>query len=104
LIKGKWYYLYRAVDKHGETIDFLLTEILDKKAAKRFLTKMITRNGKPSVINIDKSVANKAAMLDYNAEHNTRIKIRHWKYINNIVEADHRFVKRKIRHAMTIVA
>jgi putative transposase len=46
LIKGKWYYLDRAIDKQGETIDFLLTEKRDKKAANRFLTKMITRNGK----------------------------------------------------------
>ena len=82
LTKGKWYYLYRAVDKQGETIDFLLTERRDKKAAKRFLVKMVSRNGKPSLIDIDKSGANKAAILDYNAENNTRIKIRQCKYLN----------------------
>ena len=100
LVKGKWMYLYRAVDKYGKTIDFLLTKRRDKKAAKRFLKKMIRRNGKPGVINIDKSGANKAAISDYNKENNTRIKIRQNKYLNNIVEADHRFVKRKMKQAM----
>ena len=100
LVKGKWMYLYRAVDKQGETIDFLLTKHRDKKAAKRFLKKMIKRNGKPGLLNIDKSGANKAAITDYNKENNTRIKIRQCKFLNNIVEADHRFVKRKMRQAM----
>lgn len=100
LVKGKWMYLYRAVDKQGETIDFLLTKYRDKKAVKRFLKKMIKRNGKPGLINIDKSGANNAAIKDYNKEHNTRIRIRQCKYLNNIVEQDHRFVKRKMRQAM----
>ena len=100
LVKGQWMYLYRAVDKAGETIDFLLTKRRDKKAAKRFLKKMIERNGKPSLINIDKSGVNKAAIMDYNKEYGTRIKIRQNKYLNNIVESDHRFVKRKMRQTM----
>ena len=93
-------YLYRAVDKEGNTIDFLLTKHRDKKAVKRFLKQMINRNGKPSLINIDKSGANRAGINDYNRDNNTRIKIRSCKYLNNIVEADHRFVKRKMRQAM----
>ena len=100
LIKGKWFYLYRAVDKQGQTIDFLLTKKQDKKAAKRFLAKMVKRNGKPSLINIDSSAASKAAIIQYNKENNTRIKVRQCKYLNNIVESDHRFVKRKMRQAM----
>ena len=76
LIKGKWFYLYRAVDKQGQTIDFLLTKKREKKAAKRFLAKMVKRNGKPSLINIDSSAASKAAIIQYNKENNTRIKVR----------------------------
>jgi len=76
LIKGNWYYLYRAVDKQGKTIDFLLSKRKDKKAARRFWEKIIKRNCKPALINIDKSGANKAALNDYNKENNTRIKIR----------------------------
>ena len=80
-VKGQWMYLYRAVDKQGETIDFLLTKHRDMKAAKRFLKKAIKRNGKPSLINIAKSGANKAAIKSYNKENNTRIKIRQCKYL-----------------------
>jgi len=61
---------------------------------------MIKHNGKPGLINIDKSGANKAAINDYNQESNTRIKIRQCKYLNNVIEQDHRFVKRKMKHAM----
>ncbi len=96
-VKGKWVYLYRAVDKTGQTIDFLLTEKRDQKAAKRFLAKAIGRNGTPDKINIDKSGANAAAIVSYNAEHGTQIDIRKCKYLNNIVEQDHRGVKRITR-------
>jgi len=99
-VKGQWMYLYRAVDTRGETIDFLLTKYRDKQAAKRFLKKAIKRNGKPGLINIDKSGANKASIEDYNREHKTKIKIRQCKYLNNIVEQDHLFVKRKMHQAM----
>jgi len=100
LVKGEWKYLYHAVDKEGNTIDFLLTARRDRKAVKRFLKKMIKRNGKPGLINIDKSGANKAGIEDYNREHNTRIKVRQCKYLNNVVEQDHRFIKRKMKQAM----
>ncbi len=90
-------YLYRAVDKLGQTIDFLLTEKRDQKAAKRFLNQAISRNGTPEKINIDKSAANTAAIVSYNAEHGTQIEIRQGKYLNNIVEQDHRGVKRITR-------
>jgi transposase-like protein len=96
-VKGKWKYFYRAVDKQGNTIDFLLTAKRDKKAALRFLTKAIGRNGKPGLINIDKSGANTAAIQDYNDDNHKRIKIRQCKYLNNIVEQDHRHVKRRVR-------
>jgi transposase-like protein len=95
--KGQWYYLYRAVDKTGQTIDFLLTEQRDEQAAKRFLTKAIRRHGVPEKITIDGSAANKAAIESYNEEHGTTIVIRQIKYLNNIVEQDHRGVKRVTR-------
>ena len=85
------------MDKQGHTIDFLLTAKRDKKAALRFLTKAIDRNGKPGLVNIDNSGANSAAIRDYDDDHNTRIKIRQCKYLNNIVEQDHRHVKRRCR-------
>jgi transposase-like protein len=96
-VKGQWYYLYRAVDKTGQTIDFLLTAQRDEQAAKRFLTKAIRRHGVPEKITIDGSAANEAAIRSYNAEHGTAIEIRKVKYLNNIVEQDHRAVKRVTR-------
>jgi putative transposase len=96
-IKGQWSYLYRAVDKRGQTIDFLLTKQRDERAAKRFLTKAIRRHGVPEKITIDGSAANKAAIESYNAAHSTTIVIRQVKYLNNIVEQDHRAVKRVTR-------
>jgi putative transposase len=96
-IKGQWYYLYRVVDKPGQTIDVLLTEHRDKEAALRFLKKAIRRNGLPETITIDGSDANEAAIKSYNEEHGTAIIIRQVKYFNNIVEQDHRAVKRVTR-------
>src|SRR5215218_6455367 len=95
--KGQWRYLYRAVDKHGQTIDFLLTEHRDTEAALRFLKKAIRRNGLPEKITIDGSEANEAAIKHYNAEYGTNILIRQVKYLNNMVEQDHRGVKRVTR-------
>ena len=89
--------VYRAVDKYGQTIDFLLTEQRDEPAAKRFLTKAIRRHGVPEKITIDGSAANEAAIKSYNTEHGTNIIIRKRKYVNNIVEQDHRAVKRVTR-------
>ena len=85
-VKGQWRYLYRAVDKHGQTIDFLLTEQRDKEAALRFLKKAIRRNGGPETITIDGSDAHAAAIKRYNAEHGTTIIMRQVKYLNNMVE------------------
>ena len=77
-----WRYLYRAVDKSGQTIDFLLTEHRDTEAALRFLKKAIRRNGVPETITIDGSDANEAAIKRYNEEHGTAIAIRQVKYLN----------------------
>jgi transposase-like protein len=96
-VKGQWRYLYRAVDKTGQTIDFLLTKERDEQAAKRFLTKAIRRHGVPEKITIDGSAANEAAITSYNEAHGTAIAIRKIKYLNNIVEQDHRAVQRVTR-------
>jgi putative transposase len=96
-VKGEWRYLYRAVDKHGQTIDFLLTEQRDQEAALRFLKKAIRRHDIPETITIDGSEANAAAIKGYNEEYGTNIIIRQIKYLNNLVEQDHRGVKRITR-------
>ena len=96
-VKGEWRYLYRAVDKSGQTIDFLLTEYRDTEAALRFLTQAIRRHGVPDKITIDGSEANDAAIRRYNQQHGTAIIIRQIKYLNNLVEQDHRAVKRVTR-------
>ncbi len=96
-VKGQWTYYYRAVDKQGQTIDFLLTATRDTKAALRFLKKAIAQNGKPSLVNIDQSGANTAGLKQVNRDNKTRIKIRQCKYLNNIIEQDHRRIKRLTR-------
>ena len=100
-VKGAWKYLYRAVDKAGATVDFLLTAKRDGKAALRFLCKAIRHNGTPEKITIDQSGANTAAIESHNAEHktdhNAGIEFRQIKYLNNIVEQDHRAIKRSVR-------
>jgi putative transposase len=96
-VKGQWKYLYRAVDKQGQTIDFLLTAHRDRKAAQRFLRKAIRSHGVPEKVTIDQSGANTAAIESYNAEQATAIELRQVKYLNNVVEQDHRAVKRLVR-------
>ena len=96
-IKGKSAYLYRAVDKEGQTIDFLLTPTRDRDAAEAFLRKAIRNQGLPEKITIDQSGSNTAAISHYNKTHKTAIVIRHSKYLNNLVEQDHRAVKRIVR-------
>jgi putative transposase len=96
-IKGQWRYLYRAVDKAGQTIDFLLTARRDKKAALRFFRKAIRQHGLPDKVTIDKSGANKAALDALQEETGHDIEIRQSKYLNNLVEQDHRAIKRIVR-------
>jgi len=93
-VKGVWKYLYRAVDKEGKTVDFLLTTQRDKAAAMRFFDKAMQANDVPEKVTMDKSGANKAAIDEINARSETPIIVRQVKYLNNIVEQDHRAVKR----------
>ncbi len=92
-VRGKWMYLYRAVDKAGNTLDFMLSERRNCPAAARFFGKALSSNGIPSKIVIDKSGANAAG----NREVNKTQKVR-FKYLNSLIEKDHRFIKRRVRH------
>jgi transposase-like protein len=96
-INGQWRYLYRAVDKAGQTIDFLLTAYRDKKAALRFLKKAIRHHGLPEKVTIDKSSANTAALEALQEETDRPIEKRQIKYLNNLIEQDHRAIKRLTR-------
>jgi len=98
-VKGRDMYLYRAVDKYGNTVDFLLTRRKQKMSAQKFFNKAIGNNGKPRIVNIDKSGSNSSAILTVNKRSlsTKKIKIRKVKYLNNIIEQDHRRIKRRIR-------
>jgi transposase-like protein len=96
-IKGCWKYLYRAVDKVGQTIDFLLTAQRDKKAALRFFKKAVRQHGLPDTVTIDKSGANIAALEALSAGPGVEIIIRQSKYLNILIEQDHRAIKRIVK-------
>jgi len=102
-VKGKWVYLYRAVDKEGHTVDFMLSEKRDEPAARAFFKKAIGSSGLPEKVTMDKSGANKAgfntinlalALLCMFGGLPLQMTIRQIKYLNNIIEQDHRFVKK----------
>ena len=93
-VKGIWKYLYRAVDKEGKTVDFLVTAKRDKAAAMRFFDKAMQANDVHEKVTMDKSGANKAAIDEINASSGSPIIVQQVKYLNNIVEQDHRAVKR----------
>lgn len=98
-IKGQWYYLYRAIDRQGKTVDFLLTKHRDTQAARRFFKNAISKHACPIKVTIDKSGANKKAIEHFNFGF-TRFKpitIRQNKYLNNRIEQDHRFIKKRVR-------
>jgi IS6 family transposase len=85
-VKKGWMYLYRAVDSEGNTLEFLLSPRHDAEAAKRFFAKALAapHNGTPRVITVDKNAAYPKA----------------FKYLNNLVEQDHRFMKRLVKLGM----
>jgi len=108
-IKGQWHYLYRAVDKECHTIDFMLNEKRDKKAAFDFFCKWIGDNGLPDKITIDKSGSNLSALETTNhflclvalfGFQFFQLQIRQIKYLNNRVEQDHRGIKRIVKPMM----
>lgn len=87
-------YLYRAVDKAGDTVDFLLSAKRDKAAVRRYLKRAINLYGSPEKITIGKSGANTAALRNVNDYACLDIELRQCKYLNHIVEQNHRAVKR----------
>jgi putative transposase len=96
-VSGQWKYLYRAVDRDGDTVDFLLRAKRDHAAARAFFERAIDLHGVPDKITIDKSGANTAAIVSIQADSGLPIKLRQSKYLNNIVEQDHRAIKRITR-------
>ena len=101
-VRGKWTYLYRAVDRDGQTLDFMLSERRDTAAARRFFKRAVGTNGVPDRIAIDKSGANLAGLQSLNVilkftGTGQIINIVQFKYLNNIVEQDHRFIKKITR-------
>src|SRR5215470_19698863 len=97
-VRGRWTYLYRAVDKYGQTVDFLLSQRRDVAAAKRFFSKAIRHNGTPRVITLDAYAASHRAIRELKSTGRMcrRVRIRSSKYLNNVVEQDHRRVKQRI--------
>ncbi|WP_142307560.1 IS6 family transposase, partial [Bacillus pseudomycoides] len=100
-VKGQWMYVYRAVDSEENTIDFYLSKSRDKQAAKRFFKKALAASHicKPRVITVDKNPAYPVAIQELKEEKHMPegIQIRQVKYLNNIVEQDHRFIKKRVR-------
>ena len=92
-VSGQWKYLYRAVDRDGDTIDFLLRAKRDHAAARAFFERAIDLHGMPEKITIDKSGSNTAAIASSQADSDLCIEMRQSKYLNNIVEQDYRAVK-----------
>ncbi len=94
---GQWKYLYRAVDAQGQTIDFLMSARRDAAAARQFLEQALDLHGVPQKVSIDGSPANKAAVLELAATAAKPIELRQIKYLNNLIEQDHRAIKRIVR-------
>src|SRR5258708_2688507 len=103
-IKKVWMYLYRAVDSEGKTLDFWLSSTRDGEAANRLFLKTLaaSHTSSPRVINVDKNAAYPKAFAALKAEGHLpeSCELRQVKYLNNLVEQDHRFIKRLTKPAM----
>jgi transposase-like protein len=97
-VRGQWKYLYRAVDKQGNTVDFLLSEHRDIAAAKRFFTRAIEKQGPPEKITVDAYAATNTAITELKKSRILPINVlvRTSKYLNNLIEQDHRRVKQRV--------
>jgi len=100
-IKGEWMYLYRAVDSEGNTIDFYLSKNRNTKSAKCFFKKALASShvSSPRVITVDKNPAYPVVIQELQEEKSmpSGTQIRQQKYLNNIIEQDHRFIKKRVR-------
>ena len=98
-VGGRWSYLYRAVDKAGQTVDFFLSENRDVNAAKTFLRRAIEKTRQPTKITLDAYAASHRAVREMKemGELSKRVMVRSSQYLNNLVEQDHRRVKQRIR-------
>jgi transposase-like protein len=98
-LKGKWVYLYRGVDKEGQTIDFFLSEHRDSVAAKRFLQEAIEKRGVPQKIMLDGYAASHGAVAELQEEGilPAKLLVRTNRHLNNLIEQDHRRVKQRVR-------
>ncbi|WP_102284739.1 IS6 family transposase, partial [Vibrio lentus] len=106
-VKGEWLYYYRTVDKFGHVVDYYLSPNRNEAAAKAFLNKALTQNGLPEKVVIDGSKSNYAALDALNVQlwltgyfMLSLVEILDIKYLNNIVEQSHRWVKQKTRQAL----
>jgi len=97
-VRGRWTYLYRAVDRQGRTVDFRLSEHRDIAAAKQFFTGAIEQHGAPERITLDGYPATHSAVAELKKSGMLRPQMKVWtsKYLNNLVEQDHRRVKQRI--------
>jgi transposase, IS6 family len=99
-VKGRWCYLYRAIDSRGATIDFLLSAFRDADAAKRLFRKALSDRShpQPRVINTDLAPIYSSAISDTKKEGTLHNRCRHRpvQYLNNILEQDHRAIKRRV--------
>jgi putative transposase len=105
-VRGRWRYLYRAIDSNGGTIGFWFSERRNRAAAKQFLNRALKRHGRPERIVIDGSQTNREAILSCDTTDRLQaqsgrqlkpIRIRRSQYLNNCIEQDHRAIKRRIR-------
>jgi transposase-like protein len=105
-VRGRWTYLYRAIDSNGNTVEFRLSEHRDLSAAKRFFRKAFARHGRPERIVIDGSQTNREAIIscdtisrlqDRSCRRPESLCIRQSQYLNNRIEQDHRRIKRRVR-------
>src|SRR5207302_1659078 len=103
-IKGVWMYLYRAVDSHGNTLEFLLSATRDAQAVKRFFAKALgaSHTVTPCVITVDKNAAYPKALKELKTTGviPASCELRQSKYLNNLIEQDHRFLKRLVKPGM----
>jgi IS6 family transposase len=103
-VKGQWMYLYRAVDSDGNTVEFMLSESRDAVSAKRFFRKALRsrHTAPPCVINVDRNPAYPKAIgkLKKKGTLPRDCELRPIKYLNNLIEQDHHFIKRRVNPGM----